>query len=180
MGLAVELFFDDKSERIVREMWQALAERDIAPFLWESGSRPHVTLTVFDDADVAELEARVASFARTTPAFRMSFSSIGTFSTDEGVVFLAPKPSEILLRRHRDFQQTLGAFRPQQWPYYAPELWVPHCTMVLEAGRAKAIEAIAALQDLFRPFEATVESVGVVEFRPIRHLRTYSLNGEGA
>ncbi|HEV8585192.1 MAG TPA: hypothetical protein VGT02_09510 [Methylomirabilota bacterium] len=72
-----------------------------------------------------------------------------------------------LLEAQADCHRRLAAFGRGPWAYYAPGAWVPHCTLVQEAGagldRALAVARRAAL-----PRRGRLERAELVEFRPVR------------
>ena len=161
MGLAVELCFDAEAERAVLAVWKAVRAVSGSGTLFDLRARPHVSLAVYDEGARGPLEAAVARFRAAPLPF--TFASAGTFAGDDGVAFLAPVADEALLRLHRDWH----ALAPGGMPYYAPDAWVPHCTVGLHLP--DVAPAIAAARALL-PIRGRYESIALIEFD--RELKT--------
>jgi hypothetical protein len=91
------------------------------------------------------------------------------------VAFLAPKvTSELLALQERVF----GAFRGVAqglWPHYEPAQWMPHCTLSIGLGPEHLEAAWEACRQFGLPRNCLVTEIGLVEFRPVRHLHTAAL-----
>jgi hypothetical protein len=99
MGYAEELYFDKISEETIRDMWKALYDKDISKYMYESNSRPHITLAVYDE-NINDFDLFVKSikdFVKETVVFKLNLSNIGMFNTEEGIVFIQPKVTYQLL-----------------------------------------------------------------------------------
>ncbi len=176
MGFAVELYFNPELEAALRRLRERLTRAGVTPTLDALGDRPHVSLAVFDDVDVARLTPELAAFAAQTPAFPVAFASVGAFPTAEGVVFLAPVMTETLMQVHRDFHRRLAALGIPCNPYYAPDAWVPHSTIAFEVSRPAMVKAVDTLLAEMRPLTGTCCEVGLAEFRPIVIRQLYPLS----
>ena len=183
MGLAVELFFDEETDRAIRGAWQWLAKHEGLPFMHESGATPHISIAVFETGDPATQSKCLADFADTVQAFPIILSRAGAF-TDTGVLFAAPEGSDLLNEIHTGFWTSLPSFGERPWEHYLPGKWKPHCTLAMETKDKPAawfahIETqLAAILGLPRP--AHVCKVGLVEFRPVKTLLSCPLTSTGA
>ena len=154
MPYAVEMFFDKESDAQIRKIWRSLKESGISSWMEDSGSVPHVTLSVFGELDADEADRRLASFAEKVSGFPLVFASIGAFPTDEGVLFLAPVVTGELLRVHNAFHDFFADLREDQWPYYLPDSWVPHCTLAINIKKEeihKALDNVYGITGLYAP-----------------------------
>lgn len=174
MGYAVELFFDTEAEQKIIEIWHALRAAGVSSTLMDIGSRPHISLAVWNELELCRLEPKLASFARDTDTFKIRFNGIGCFR-ESGAVYLEPEPTESLNAIHADFHRRTQSFGNGFWDYYLPGKWVPHCALAVDLSPEMVSQAIAISQGVYQPIEARVEHVGVVEFRPVKHLLTYRL-----
>ena len=63
----------------------------------DSGNRPHVSLAIYRELDVAVCASLLTSFAHMHAPFSLTFESLGIFHAEKTVVFLAPIVSSHLL-----------------------------------------------------------------------------------
>ncbi len=173
MGLAVELYFDAAAEQAVRDLRAELVRGGLPPSLEALNDRPHISLAVLSASDPEPLLAQLASFARATPPFPLTLSTVSAFPSAEGVPFLSPAPTEALLRHHRGFHRLFGDRADN--PYYQPDVWVPHCTLAGGLAPAQMAVAIEICLRMFKPLELTCREVGLIRFRPVTIIRTYPL-----
>ena len=86
MGYVVELYFDREAEERVTRLWDTFAQRGITSFLPSIGSRPHISLAVFDEIDPDPLTNLLGDIARETAAFEVELAAVGSFPGTEGVL----------------------------------------------------------------------------------------------
>lgn len=70
MPYALQLYFDPGTDAMVRQLWCRFAEAGIARHLAESANRPHLTLAIYDDLDVAMAERELLLSSRHSPHSR--------------------------------------------------------------------------------------------------------------
>lgn len=179
MPYAVEMFFDKESDAQIRKIWRSLKESGISSWMEDSGSVPHVTLSVFGRLDVDDSDRRLASFAEKVSGPRLVFASIGAFPTDEGVLFLSPVVTGELLRVHRAFHDVFADLREDQFPFYLPDSWVPHCTLAINVKREEIHKALENVIRDYRPICAEVDRVALVEYHPVKILKEYRFRKSG-
>lgn len=176
MGYAIELFYDDASERAVRDIWDGLGTALGQPSLSELGARPHVSLAVYGDGlDTSGFPGRLLEFARSIDPFDFVLSSLGTFAGREGVVFLAPVVTQRLLEVHARFHEVFSKHDNAGMGYYLPGNWVPHCTVAIDLPAAEVTDAIAYGREVFQPISGQFLEIGLVEFRPVKERFTCAL-----
>lgn len=177
MGFAVEMYFDRQAEERIGMLWEELASRGIDCLLPAVGSRPHISLAVFEQIDLDRMQEEVERFAARQRPVPLTLSSVGVFPTPEGVVFLAPVVTPELLEAHRRFHERIEATRSRSRDHYLPGQWVPHCTIAtsLTHDRVPLTLEICGRSRAFGPLVLT--EVGLVEFRPVREMGTYALRG---
>ena len=176
MGYAIELFYDDASERAVRDIWDGLGAALGKPSLSEIGARPHVSLAVYDDGlETTDFPERLLEFARSIDPFDFMLSSLGTFPGQEGVVFLAPVVTRRLLAVHKQFHEVFLKQASSGTAYYLPGFWVPHCTVAIDLSAAEVTAAVAYCREASQPISGRFQEIGLVEFRPVKELITCGL-----
>src|SRR5262245_52848517 len=87
MGFAVEMYFDQKTEKALRELCKVLADAGVRSVLDEIGDRPHISLAVFSQVDVDALLEETGRFATDTRPMPITLSAIGAFPSAEAVLF---------------------------------------------------------------------------------------------
>lgn len=177
MGYAVELFFDPGTEARLRDLWSTLSAQGISSMLPDLGSRPHISLAVFDRLEPTVLRGELSDFARETKPIRVGLAAVGTFPTAEGVVFVAPTVTHELLDAHWKFSERLNRLGLRSQAYYRPGSWFPHCTVatdVLETELSQVLE-VSRQSTVFGAAE--LSAVGLVSFRPVREIYAFDLEG---
>ena len=170
MAYAIELLFDKETEAAVQEVWEAVANATDSSFLLDIGARPHVSLAVYEEADLAStLEA---FGARSLP---VQLASAGAFPGKEGAVFLAPVVTPDLLDLHRRWHEEA----PGSAPLYAPGAWVPHATVGILLPDDAVKEALAVARAGL-PLQGCFESAVLIEFemggkRPVQYVAEIAL-----
>lgn len=177
MGLAIVLTFDRAAEQAIAAIRQKLIHAGLPPTLDAMEVLPHISLAVFADDDDTPLIPSLEAFAHATPPFPLILSALGAFPSAEGVLFLAPTPTEALLRHHRAFHSTLGAAAIGLNPYYRPDAWLPHCTLAAGLTPSQMALALEVCMRTFQPLEITCHQVALVRFHPVTWLQSSTLTG---
>lgn len=177
MGFAVELHLDAVNGARIKALSDAIHAQCGGENLTAIGAHPHLSLATFPQLDPARLEETLATFAAATPPLPVTFAAVGVFPTAQGVVYLSPVVTPHLLALHVRFHDLLAPLAMPSNVYYLPGNWVPHCTVGFELPADKIGQAVMLCQqaDVFRP--VTLTTVRLIEFRPVRPIFTYELQG---
>jgi len=175
MGYAVELYFDRQMEQNIADLRHALEENGIPSMLDKSGDRPHISLAGFSNVDRDVLISLVQEYAHGLEQFSVQLSAIGTFPTDENILFLSPVPTHQLLSYHQEFHQRLIKSKLVSSPYYVPANWVPHCSVEIDIPGEKLPRAIELCAKAFKPIHGQFVGIGVIEFWPIKQVASWPL-----
>ncbi len=175
MSLGVVFYFDDESNKIIREIWQRLCDKGICSEMLDTKSIPHISIASFDSNRITEIIDRAEQFSRTIRSFKLNLTSIGCFPGENGIVYLAPKVTSEFLDVHNSFYEYYKdeVFYPNQ--LYMPDKIVPHCTMTINVDRKRALMAVDMLMDECLPFEVTITAIGFAEYYPIKYLQDYTI-----
>jgi 2'-5' RNA ligase len=162
MPFAVELLLDGRAREAVRGVWEALRDAGVSTSMLDTGSRPHVTLAVYEDLELPPFKRQAEAFFASETAIDVPLSGVGTFQSEEGVVYLAPVVTPELLGLHQRFHRRFDHLAAGAWAYYRPGVWVPHCTLALhvadeDRGRAFEIALAGGLPTRARLRTACVE-----------------------
>lgn len=177
MGFAIELHVDETNAAPISALSDAIYAQCGGASLTGMGGHPHLSLTIFAQLDPAPVEALLAEFAATTPPIPVTFSAVGVFPTSQGVVYLAPVVTAELLALHARFHARFATLATPSNAYYLPGHWMPHCTVGFELPADKIGQAVTLCQQA-NVFQAvTLTTIRLIEFRPVRPIFTYHLQG---
>ncbi|GLJ28315.1 hypothetical protein SUGI_0556540 [Cryptomeria japonica] len=174
-GFAVELYFDPALENQVLKAWNVLARRQISTQLIEIEARPHITLFSSPILDPSKLQNIIKNFAAKQEPLALTLSAVGSFSTEENVLFLTPTPSLSILTFHSELCDLLKREGIEVSDIYQPDSWVPHCSVAQDVPRNRMAEAFCILRDLKLPISGHIFDIGLVEFSPVRELFSFPL-----
>jgi 2'-5' RNA ligase superfamily len=162
MAHAIEMFFDEQADAAVRALWQQLATAGLPSLATRTHRRhrPHVSLTVTESLDQADLAPVRSALAGPLPAVLLD--ALATFPGSEGALFLATVVTADLLTLHTRVHQALSGQPVTHWPYYLPGRWVPHCTLAQGLGRDEIAAAFRVLHG-YQPIAAQVTSAGITD-----------------
>jgi 2'-5' RNA ligase len=167
MPYAVSLCLDDAAARRVEAMWRILAERGLSDHMRRLSYRPHVTLGLWDELDVAAATPRLAAFAASFGPIDCDFAALASFPGPAGVLWAVPVTTEALLAAHSGLHEALGV-APE--PHYQAGRWVPHCTLGMQLSPQEAGAALEALSAEWEPFRARLDRLDLVHFNPVEIL----------
>jgi 2'-5' RNA ligase len=123
-----------------------------------------------------EFSPKLKTFTEELNPLELKFGNIGLFPGTESVLFMSPTVTEELLKVHMKFNNTFSEYRKDMWNYYLPGAWVPHCTLVIDMPKNNLPLAMECILENYQPFNAQVEEIGIVEFRPVKQLSSFKLS----
>lgn len=160
-AFAVVLYFDDFTEKRVRQAWEALDSYGVPSVgaTHEATYRPHITLAMLNTAYPEQAAARLRMPLSNVSGLPVSMTALGFFLTNKAPAYLAVAPTSALMRLHENVHSALGAM--ETWPYYRPGNWMPHCTLAMDVACQTTVAE--ALGETPLPIHATVGSAHLVE-----------------
>jgi 2'-5' RNA ligase len=173
MAFSIELNFDADSSLIVKNMWKKLRERDISDYMDKFGEYPHISLAIIDDINIPEVEGIIEKLIRDQSMFNIRMSNLGSFPSDEGVLFISPDTSDTLVNFHKKLHRYMENIKAQS-KYYLPEFWHPHCTLGMNIAKSKMPEAFEVVKEDFKPFDVKIETIKLIEFDPVKVIKSFS------
>jgi len=180
VSYAFELYLDERSEEALRTVWRALDGAGLLSPELKDDARPHVSLCVTDDIDLDVARRTIDHLCIGYNRLKLQLGVLGTFVTEQNVIFVAPTMTDELRRIHLELNELLHAKGAVVWDYYLPNRWLPHCTLATAVPESRYMEAFAAIRRAFVPLVATVESLGLVSFLPVKLLHVRPLRLPGA
>jgi len=177
MTFAIVTYLDPATEAEVRVLWELLSEKGISSAMSTMGVRPHITLMCTEGLEVSSFCQELKAFARGTSPRTIRFGAVGTFSTDQGVVYLAPTVTRELLTLHEAFHDRLASLGLSTHEYYYPGNWIPHCTAAINLPP----ESISAAVEVCRQRNVThavqLTQIGLVEYLPVQEICVFPFGG---
>jgi 2'-5' RNA ligase len=176
MGQAVELLFDPTTEAAIKGVWDELETSGVPSLASRTHRRhrPHISLTVAERIDAAQLHGARECLAATH--LDVTLYAPGVFPRP-GVLYLSVVPTLALLRLHEDVHAALRDSMVAPRDGYSVGGWMPHCTLAQDLTRAQLVRGIDLLHD--QPvIDAHVSSAGLLdtatgEVLPLATLRTH-------
>ena len=166
MPFVAELYFDPSTEERIRGAWNALDEAGISDSMPKGGYRPHISLGICEHLELDAFAKELSTFAAGIAPFRLSFPSIGIFSTSEGVVYWGATVTEQLLNLHAAFHDIFKKYAQEQREYYTVGQWVPHCTLAFGLSEEQIAEAVTICRQMGLPVSTKIKGIGLVEVSP--------------
>jgi 2'-5' RNA ligase len=166
MAFAIELFFDQALETAVRQIWQDIAQSGLKSAMLEAQYQPHVSLAVCEALNMAAFAAEIEVFAAGQTPLPISLQNIGIFPTEEGVVFLGVTVTAELLAMHAAFHLAFARHGVDQWDYYLPGQWVPHCTLAYGLSHEEIGKACQIVQRASFPLKGWVRQIAITDVSP--------------
>ena len=130
MLYAVELYFDKETEEKIMRLPQGIAEKGLSTRYLEWKTRPHITLGLFNNIDLEKCDTLLEEFTKQVKSLPAHLSSIGVFNNSR-CIFLSPVVTRELLQLHLNFHDTFSFCDHSGYEYYLPDIWAPHCTVML-------------------------------------------------
>lgn len=160
---AVIAMLDERHHQQVARLWREARAwfglRDVfrTPY-------PHFSFHVADGYDLERIEDRLREMAGEIEPFRVRTSGIGIFTAaDPLVIYVAMVRNAVLDRAHHRLWSSIDELASGSFPYYAPDAWVPHITLVharLDARSLGAVVGWLGEQDLV--WDAGVRALGLI------------------
>ena len=168
-------YFDAECEARVNDLTLALNNQGINSSIYSFNLRPHISLSSFETNRLPELVTALQQFASQEPALPLKLDAIGTFQTQENVLFLSPVVTVELLELHRRAHRLAEQFGENLNAYYQPGLWVPHLTLAMtitDLQLAQSLEIIRGTA-VFAP--CTLNALALLQFPPPLEITTFDL-----
>jgi 2'-5' RNA ligase len=170
VGAAVEMYLDAEADGRVQALRHTLATAGAGSYLEGIGSRPNVSLAVFDDLDRPRAVSALSRFVESCEPLTVSFRDVRTFDQPERVILLGLAPDEELIAVHAELHAFLRSMRLASSPLYLPGRWIPHCTLAQHLPPDVFDAALAAARGAFQEFDANLCEIALVEYAPVRTL----------
>lgn len=134
---------DAEGDLAIRDLWSRLEQLGVPSLQGHVPSiRPHLSLTVTDDAD--GLRQHAPGLALRGVETDIEMAAVALFSADPPVLVLAVAPAPELIALQARVSAALAAAEVDVWPHYRPGTWLPHCTLSMGVPTEMVADALAA------------------------------------
>lgn len=177
MQYAIEMYYDDVTEKVIYDLAIKIAERGISSKFLEWKTRPHITLACFNDVDEEKCKKLLNNFAAKHTKKTAYIGSVGMFN-DSKTIFLSPIMTKEMYDLQKDLHECMNLFDTNGWEWYCPDRWMPHCTVALtkEDPERAFFDAADYVLHEFKKIQGTFQSVGLVKVLfPVEELCTVEL-----
>lgn len=180
MPFAIELYFDERTESLIKAIWEKLAEKGVSDRLAKKGTRPHVALAVFEDADAGDLAFILRQMSRDQAPVEARFEALGTYCSADGVLFLAPVVSPRFFLLHSTVIKSLGPMAIGLKETCRPNRFVPHCTIAYGLDKESLSRAVALFSNRALPIVGQFNRIGLFDLAAGEDRCVYTFQKEAA
>jgi hypothetical protein len=164
MSKAIQLHFDSKTEKIVRNIWQMLKENKISSKMTDRPFTPHITLFAAQDFDDKLIIKKLSNFFRSQNSLKILLATLGTFNNNKGVLFFGAVNNQQLIKLHSLLFKKVSTYLNQANEFYFPDRWIPHCTLANEVTIDEISKSILLLKDCKLPIKCTLNRDAIVQY----------------
>ena len=169
------LFFDDEGDRVVRDIWQALATANISTSMMDLKIAPHISLGMMKHTqDVKAVVNLLENYSKQVSPIPLNMPYYGVFTSPGHVVYLGLTVTDQLYQLHRGFCQ---AFKDSlDWTsLYVPDRWVPHCTLAQGLTSQEIPQALEVIQQFALPINLKVNRIALVDDKSLAIVGEYAI-----
>lgn len=161
MALAVCLLFDPRSDRLVRELWGRLEDRDVRTLASHTHRRhhPHLSYAVLRTWDVERVTAAVSALPDEGPEV---LHCRGTLTFPRGRVALAPSITAAMAARQERVATALTGTGAELHRNYVPGCWIPHVSVATRAHGASMATVLTTVADVL-PLPLHVDRAALID-----------------
>jgi 2'-5' RNA ligase len=160
---AIELFFDERTEVLIKAIWEKLAQKGVSDRLVKKGNRPHVALAVYEDADPGEIAFQLRALAKDQAPVEARFEMLGTYCSADGVLFLCPVVSPRFFLLHSTVIKVLNPIVSGLKDSCRPTRFVPHCTIAHGLDKENLSKAVALFSNKALPIIGQFSRIGLFD-----------------
>lgn len=167
MVYALSLYFDQASEQSFLALMEKLKEAKGRSRFLDLGIHPHITLTCFNDPDIAKLQAIIEQYCAKQNKIPIKFNSVAV-SVDLKYAFIVPTVTEELLKVHRELYELTTEFDKSGFENDALGSWEAHNTLDMDDDLNVVCEVANLYAHNFKPLLAYIDRIALLKLeKPI-------------
>lgn len=171
MLVSVEVWFDEISNKRIRNYWSLLSKHGVSDFMEKKILYPHMTLSVYKERISIKKIEMLRKIAERVISDSIYLNSIGTFGK-ANVIFLRPSDDSYLRSIKREIEENIIGKRLD---LYSEPDWVPHCTLAMNVSDIKFSAGLQLIRKKFKPFKMRIRELVVVECNPVKVIERIKL-----
>lgn len=166
MKCAIQLVFSDKNQTIINQIRKTLVKNGTHD---EAVPINHISLAdiEIEDEQVELVKDIMKKFSQTHKSLKLILSSVGSFMTQENVIFIAPTMTEDLMRYNDELIEELKSNNISCGKYYLKNNWQPHCTIAIRVSDEELFAGFKTLkQNNILPLEVCGDAIDLLCYDP--------------
>jgi len=177
VGYAVVGYFDEKSDKIIKSLWQGMADANVCDYLINSANNPHIKFAMFDEIDQTFTEKNLNTLAKRTRKQYVHFKTYSFYPNNEPFICIDIAVSMPILQLQKEIQTefNINATKGKRG-FFEQGIWKPDCQLTLAFDRSKLYDAVDYLSKTQLPFDGMIERIGLIEFHPAKQLYSYEFS----
>lgn len=170
----ISVYFDDKSNKIISNYINKIAQKTGNTFMTDNHVPPHLTIMSVE-AREEKTDRGDGTVGEVLTKGQIQLVSVGVLLPY--VLYAAPVLNlylEDMIEQVHDMVKHIPEVRMSR--YYQPMQWLPHITLGKKLSKEQMQEAFSVMQELFVPMEVTVAEIGLAKTNPHQDLIRVELN----
>ena len=171
----VSVYFDDKSNKIISDYINKIAQKTGNTFMTDNHVPPHLTIKTEEAREEQKMTEVMEQLERSLTKGQIQLVSVGVLLPY--VLYVTPVLNlylEDMVEQVHDMVKNIPEVRMSR--YYQPMQWLPHITLGKKLSKEQMQEAFAVMQEQFVPMEVTVSEIGLAKTNPHQDLVRIELN----
>jgi hypothetical protein len=175
----VSIYFDDKTNRIIQQYIDKVAQETGNIYMKEMEVPQHMTSTAFETLSEAQAVEALARAAKRLNQGKVLWASVGQFFPY--VLFISPVLNQYLHEISEIVHEEFAKIEDLKFhPQYLPFSWQPHTTVGKKLSQEEMRLAFEVMQKQFAVFQGTTMRIGLAKPNPHRDLALYSVHHDSA
>jgi len=173
---AVVGYFDEDSDKIIKSLWQGMADSGVCNYLINSANNPHIKFAVFDELDIKSVEENLHLLSEKTKKIKIHFKTYSFYPNEQPFVCIDIAVSFHILELHTEILKIFNENDVKDSRnFFEQGIWKPDCQLTRAFDKTKLINAINYLAETKLPFDGFLERIGLIKFHPAKQLFSYDL-----
>ncbi len=170
----VSIYFDDKTNKIIQNYINHVAEKTGNTFMIDGNVPPHITISAFETKQEQKVIEMLEKATTEMKSGQLQWVSIGEFLPY--VLYLSPVLNEYLHSLSQIVYNSVeGIEETRVSPYYRPFQWQPHTTIGKKLSKEEMKLAFDVMQHDFAVFGGSVTRIGLAKTNPYEDIVSWEL-----
>lgn len=159
------MYFDEESNKNLQRYINMVAKSTGNTFMTYNNVPPHLTITAVEARSVDVLVPAFKGLEGRILGGKVTFTSIGQILPN--VMYVTPVFNKCLMDTQNEvYKAFVDIPETTISKYYKPFSWLPHVTIAKQLNKEQMAKAFEVMRDVFVPFEASIEKIGLSKVNP--------------